>query len=116
MKAGILMKCVIVSYIITGLLLFMTAFLLYKLEPEQSMVSAGILLIYLLSCFLGGMLAGKKIRNRKFFWGMLTGALYFVLLLAVSLIGYGKIQSPILQIFTALLLCAGGGMLGGMAA
>ena len=62
----VVVKSLIISYIITGILLLLTALLLYRLEPQQSMVSVGILVIYVLSSFLGGLLAGKGIRSRKF--------------------------------------------------
>lgn len=115
-KIRVVIKSIIFAYIITGILLLLTAFLLYKMEPERSLVSIGILVIYVASCFVGGLLAGKGIRNRKFFWGMVTGMMYFLLLLGVSWISGGGIQSAAGQIFTTLLLCVGGGMLGGMLA
>lgn len=106
----------IISYIITGLLLLLTAFLLYRLEPEQSLVSLGILVIYVFSSFLGGMLCGKKIGTRKFVWGLATGAVYFLFLFAASWMFGGGIQSEAGEIVTTMLLCLGGGMLGGMLA
>lgn len=115
-KVRAVIKSIISAYIITGILLLLTAFLLYKMEPEQSLVSIGILVIYVLSCFLGGLIAGKSIKSRKFFWGMITGMLYFMLLLGASWITGGGIHSAAGQIVTTLLLCIGGGMLGGMLA
>lgn len=112
----VVIKSLIISYIITGILLLFTALLLYKLEPEQSMVSIGILVIYVLSSFLGGILAGKGVGNRKFLWGLATGALYFLMLLAASWMFGGGIRSEAAKIITTMLLCLGGGMLGGMLA
>lgn len=109
-------RSLIVAYIITGILLLFTALILYKLEPQQSLVSAGILVIYVLSSFLGGILAGKGVGSRKFFWGMMTGALYFVMLLLASALFGGGIHSAVGELATTLLLCLGGGMLGGMLA
>lgn len=116
MRARVIIKSVIAAYIITGLLLLLTAFLLYTLEPEQSLITMGIVAIYVLSCFLGGLLTGKKIRNRKFFWGMLTGLLYFALLFVVSWIGGSGIHDTVSQVATTFVLCVAGGMLGGMLA
>lgn len=110
------MKALIVSYLITGVLLLFTALILYKMEPEQSLVSAGILVIYVLCCFFGGLLAGKGVGSRKFLWGLLTGSLYFVLLLAASATFGGGIHSQPGELATTMLLCLGGGMLGGMLA
>lgn len=108
-------RSLIAAYIITGILLLFAALLICKLEPEQSLVSAGVLVIYVLSCFLGGLLAGKGAGSRKFLWGLVTGSLYFLLLLAASWFG-GGIDSGAGEIITTVLLCLGGGMLGGMLA
>ena len=110
------MKSLIAAYIITGILLLFTALLLYKLEPEQSLVSVGILVIYVLSSFLGGLLAGKSLRTRKFVWGLATGALYFMMLLLASWMFGGGVRSQISEVITTMVLCLSGGTLGGMLA
>lgn len=117
-KAGvrIVIRSLIISYIITGVLLLFTAFLLYRFEPEQTLVSAGIIVIYVLSSFFGGLLAGKGAGSRKFIWGLATGLVYFTVLLLASLISGGTLQSGAGEIATTMLLCLGGGMLGGMLA
>ncbi len=109
-------RSLIAAYLITGLLLLFTALLLYKFQPEQSMVSVGILVIYVLGSFLGGFFAGKGTGRRKFLWGLATGALYFLLLLAASFVSGNGLQSEAGRIVTTMLLCLGGGMLGGMLA
>lgn len=90
------------------------AFLLYKLGLGERIVSFAIIVIYVVSTFFGGMLAGKKMENRKFLWGLLVGGAYFLLLTFASAIlgeeGIGLGNS----FWTTLVLCAGGGMLGGM--
>lgn len=116
MKVRVVIKSVIAAYIITGILLLLTAFLLYMMEPEQSLISLGILVIYVLSCFLGGLLAGKRMQNRKFVWGMVTGLFYFLLLFVVSWVTGNGIHDTVNQVLTTLVLCAAGGMLGGMLA
>lgn len=50
---------------------------------------------------------------RKFLWGLTCGILYFALLLLVSLGVYRSLQGNGANVVTTLLLCAGGGMLGG---
>ena len=51
---------------------------------------------------------------KKFLWGLLAGILYFVLLLLISLGVYHSVQGELMNLLTTFLLCAGGGMLGGM--
>lgn len=109
-------RSLIAAYVITGILLLFTALVLCVLQPKESLVSAGILVIYVLASFLGGLLAGKGVGTRKFFWGLVTGALYFVMLLAASWLFGGAPHAGVSEIVTTMLLCLGGGMLGGMLA
>lgn len=109
-----LMKSLLFSYILTVLMLGVLAFLLYKLQLGEKAVSIAIIVIYVAATFFGGFLAGKRMRSRRFLWGLLVGGAYFIILAAVSLIaGKGNIQMGN-SFFTTLVLCAGGGMLGGM--
>lgn len=112
--AMFLLKCLLFSYIVTVVLLAVLAFLLYKLGLGEKFVSVAIIAIYVLATVLGGMIAGKRMQNRRFLWGLLVGAAYFVILAVVSVIfDQGSIQVG-RSFFTTLVLCAGGGMLGGM--
>ncbi len=109
-----LLKCLLFAYIVTVVLLAVLAFLLYKLGLGEKFVSGAIIAIYVLATVLGGFIAGRRMRNRRFLWGLLVGAAYFVILAVVSIVfDQGSIQVG-RSFFTTLVLCAGGGMLGGM--
>jgi putative membrane protein (TIGR04086 family) len=109
-----LLKSLLVSYILTAGLLLLLAFLLFKLELTEKPVSIAIIVIYVAATFCAGFVSGKKLQSRKFLWGMFMGVAYFVVLALVSL---AVKQSPDAlgnSFFTTMVLCAGGGMLGGM--
>ena len=109
-----LLKTLLFSYILTGVLLALLAVLLYKLRLEEKVVTLAIIVIYVAGTFFGGFVAGKRLKNRKFLWGLLLGTAYFAVLVLVSLaVGRGHIQLGN-SFLTTLVLCAGGGMLGGM--
>lgn len=109
-----LMKCLLISYIMTAVLLAVLAFLLYKMGLGEKAVSAAIIVIYVAATFFGGFLAGKRTQNRRFLSGLIVGAAYFGILTIVSLcFGQDGFQAG-KSFFTTLVLCAGGGMLGGM--
>lgn len=109
-----LLKTLLFSYILTGVLLALLAVLLYKLRLDEKAVALAIIVIYVIGTFFGGFVTGKKLKNRKFLWGLLLGATYFAVLVLVSLaVGRGHIQLGN-SFLTTLVLCAGGGMLGGM--
>ena len=107
-------KCLILAYLITGVLLMILAFLLYKVKISPQVVAAGIILIYIGATFLAGFLAGRKLKQKKFLWGLLLGAAYFLILVLITLAVNHSVGDLTQSFFTTLILCAGGGMLGGM--
>ena len=90
------------------------SFLLYKVGLGEKAVSIAIIVIYVAATFFAGFLAGKKMQNRKFIWGLLEGVAYFVILAVISFAVGERTDAIQNSFFTTLLLCAGGGMLGGM--
>ena len=113
-KSLCMLRALIASYIVTGILLMVLAFSLYRWNLTQSKVDLGILAIYLISNLVGGFVIGKQMQERKFIWGIVSGVLYFLLLMAVTLVVYHGIQGNTKDVITALFVCAGGGMIGGM--
>lgn len=111
-----ILKALLASYIVTGILLFILTFLLYKFDLDEQMVTAGIIAIYVLSTFAAGFIMGKLRKSRKFIWGLGMGLLYFLLLFGVSFGVYRNFDGNAVNVLTTFLLCAGGGMLGGMLA
>lgn len=108
------MKALLVSYLVTGFLLLFLAGLLYKFHLDEPKIQIGIIVTYILSCFIGGFLTGKMMKSRQFLWGLLLGLLYFLIMTLVSLAVNRELQSSSSGFITSFLLCMGGGMLGGM--
>lgn len=75
------LSTLLVMYILTGAALFLLAFLLYKMELTENIVTIGIMVIYVVSGLLGGIIIGKRMKTRRFLWGILIGGAYFVVLL-----------------------------------
>ncbi|MCI8320024.1 MAG: TIGR04086 family membrane protein [Dorea sp.] len=109
-----MLKSLLASYIITGILLVALAMLLYRLELNERTVSASIVGIYVLSTFVGGFIIGKLMKVRRFFWGLSLGVVYFALLLLITLGVYKGLNGDGANLITTFILCAGGGMAGGM--
>lgn len=109
-----LLKSLLFSYILTGGLLLLLALLLYKADLSQKAVSISIIVIYVLATFFVGFITGKKLKNRRFLWGALMGAAYFVVLVLISLAVNRQPGILSNSFVTTLILCCGGGMLGGM--
>ena len=84
-KAVFIIKCMLGAYILTAGLLLLLAFLLYRFGLSEKVVSICIIAVYIIVTFLAGLLAGKKEKRKKFLWGLAMGALYFGILVVVSL-------------------------------
>lgn len=113
-KIFVMLRTLLVTYILTGILLVILAFALYKFKLKESQVSIGVNVIYILTCLIGGFLAGKSIRQRRFVWGLMAGLAYFAVLFIVSLAANKGLGSDMNQILTVLGMCAGSGTIGGM--
>lgn len=113
-KAGAVIKGVLGAYLLTGIILLILAFSMYRLNPTGEILRVGIIFSYLFSSFIGGFLTGKKTKEKRFLWGMAVGFLYFMIIFLVSFaLGrdvFGKLGTTI----TVFIMCTLGGMLGGM--
>ncbi len=73
-KPLLMMKALLAAYLATGLMLLLLALLLYKMGLGENQVNLGILIIYIVSCFLGGFYLGKKVGTRdtcgEWRWGL----------------------------------------------
>ena len=107
-------KSLLASYIVTGILLLVLTFIMYKFDLNEKIVSAAIVGIYVVSTLIGGMIIGKLTKSKRYLWGMVLGIIYFVLLLLITLGVYRTLNGDSVSIVTSLILCAGGGMTGGM--
>lgn len=107
-------KILLAMYAVTAGLLFLLAVLVQRLQLESSGISIGICVVYVISCFIGGFFAGKVQRSKKFIWGILMGLMYVIIMLVVTLITKQGFASSVSDFVVNLLLCLGGGMIGGM--
>ena len=65
------LSTLLIMYILTGVALFVLAFLLYKMELTENIVTIGITAIYVVSGLLGGIIIGKRMKTRRFLWGII---------------------------------------------
>ena len=108
------LKALLASYIVTGILLLLLTMALYKMELNEKMVSAAIVAIYVMATLIGGILIGKMAKVKRFIWGLGLGVAYFALLLLITLGVYRTLNGDGANLVTTFILCAGGGMAGGM--
>lgn len=103
-----------VGFGITFLGITLLALLLLLFQLSENMVDIGIIVIYVLACLLTGFVIGKRTKSRKFLWGMLSGGIYFGILLVISLAARQSMENVGNDLTTVLFICIGSGTLGGM--
>ncbi len=109
-----LIKCLIASYMITGVLLMVVAALLYKFSLSENVVEICIIAIYCISSLLAGLFFSKGAPSRRFLWGMIAGAAYFLIICGISMVVEQSFTLLSNASITTLFICLGSGMLGGM--
>lgn len=109
-----IVKGIVLAYFLSALALAILSFIMYRWDISDSVIRGGILSAYVISCFISGMVVSRQHEQRRYLWGLLMGALYFVILWGVSMIGNRGAFSGFTGILPALALCLLGGMLGGM--
>ena len=105
-----LLRTLCITYLLSGLLLVIFSFIMYKCKLQESQMKIAIYTIYTLSCFIGGFLSGKIAKKKR----LLFGGVYFILLLLLSLAVNQEIVQGINHLLSILAFCGIGGMVGGM--
>ncbi len=113
-KVLVILRVILMSYIVTGVLLLVLAFILYKCQISRKAVTVGVYIVYSVSTMIGGFFAGKRAENRRFMWGALAGICYFIVLSAASFVATKSFYDDGVKCALSLILCTAGGMIGGM--
>ena len=99
------------SYVVTFFGILVLAFVLLMFQITESSVDIGILIIYVLAGLSAGFIAGKRTGNRKFLWGTISGAGYFLILFLLSVVLGQDVSHLGNDLITTLLICVGSGTL-----
>lgn len=110
----VMLRILLLSYLITGFLLLILTLITLKLDVSNSIVAGGIIFIYIISSFIGGFLTGKGANQKRFLWGIGIGAMYFIVLILISILTNSVIGLNTGRILSVMLICLVSGMAGGM--
>ena len=102
------------SYVVTFLGILVLALLLLVFQITENSVDIGILIIYILAGLTAGIIVGRRTGNRKFLWGTISGAVYFLILFLLSVVSRQNVSHLGNDLTTTFLICIGSGTLGGM--
>lgn len=106
-------KVLLFEFVASVVLLLLVAFVMYKGSLSQGTAKILVLAVYVIATFLGGMVMGKAKQSKRLVWGFVAGALYFVVLVLVSLVVNSGFTAEN-NIFLSAACCVLGGCLGGM--
>lgn len=107
-------KILFLMYLVTFILLLFLALALFKMEISEMVSKIWLIAVYVISGFFGGFLIGKRRKSKKFLWGFLIGLLYFVILLAISLLLYKGLAGDWIHFAMTMVLCTVSATVGGM--
>lgn len=113
-KLFFVIRALLSSYILTIVILLLLSLLIYKADISSGVIRIGIILSYIFSTFVGGIVIGKSVGEKKYLWGMGVGILYFLLILIVSIVLNKSNFSGSASIISVFAMCTLGGTLGGM--
>ena len=108
----VLAKGLVLSAIITFVAVMVLALLILKTDISEKALQIAVVAVYVVACFIAGFHNGRKLKHRRFMWGILGGLLYFVILLILTM-ARGGVQFHA-GLLTTALICLGSGMFGGM--
>lgn len=109
------LKTMVIAYAVTGVILVILSFILYKTGLTEWQVSAGIIVTYAVSSFIGGYIIARKEKTRRLMWGTGFGVMYFLILLVVSLLISDGIQPDTTSVIRGAVICICAGAIGAFA-
>ena len=65
-----MVRALIATYILSGILLMVLSFALFKFRLPENQVNLAVCAVYVLSCFFGVMSAGKTMITSRFVRGL----------------------------------------------
>ncbi len=107
-------RALLLAFVVTAVNVFLLGIVLYKVGLSHGLMLGGSIVIYILSCFMGGFVLGKGGRKKAFLWGLLLGTVYYMVLLLIALLVPRQDTADQWSVAINLGICALSGMTGAM--
>lgn len=104
----------IAAFIVSAIMTLLLTLFFYKFNMTKDKAQIAVLIVYIISNFVGGFVCGKAAKTKKFLEGLVTGVLFFAILVIVSLVVNKGGISNISNVLLTAVLCCGSAMFGGM--
>ena len=109
-----ILKVLAVAYVITALLMLLSAFIMLKLQLSAEQSRLFVMVIYGVTTIVAGLIYGKIKGSKRLLNGALIGIVYFTVLLVVSLIINKGFTDSLQENIISLIICVAGGSIGGI--
>lgn len=103
------------SVMVSVILIFICAFLAYKLRLSPAQLGIMAMVIYAVGSFIAGFGVGKLKKEKRLLWGICAGVVYFAAVLAISIISGGSIHADGGRLVRCVLICVAAGTIGAVA-
>lgn len=107
------LKCVLLSFVMTILLGGILAFIVYFWQIEEPTAKIIIFAAMIVSVLFGSFVLAKNIEGKGLINGLLMAVIYFLVILIISFILNGRLSFGVREI-TRLVTLSASGMLGGI--
>lgn len=105
-------KSLITAYALTGVLLLIAAFLMYKLNLGENQIRVFIMVIYGIATLAAGFIYGKLSKNARLLRGLLIGFLYFMFIAIMSVVVNRGVFSDSQKAVISMIICVLSGAIG----
>lgn len=105
-------KSLITAYALTGVLLLIAAFLMYKLNLGENQIRIFIMVIYGIATLAAGFIYGKLSKNARLLRGLLIGFLYFMFIAIMSVVVNRGVFSDSQKAVISMIICVLSGAIG----
>lgn len=108
-----ILKTIIIGYVTTIVMLLILSLLLYRFPLGKNIITAGVIVTYALSSFVGGFILAKKEKSNRLLWGLGYGMAYFAILTVISFAISGGISFDVVAFARGFIICTLAGAAGG---
>lgn len=108
------LKVAAAAVVISVLLILICAFIAYKLRLGEAQMGIMASVIYAAGAFIAGFGMGKLKKEKRLLWGLCAGAVYFMVILVVSIISGQGLYGDAGRLARCIIICLAAGGIGGV--
>lgn len=109
------LKVAAAAVIISIVLIFICAFIAYKLRLGDAQMGLMASVIYAVGAFIAGFGMGRIKKEKRLMWGICAGFVYFTVILVVSILSGQGLYGDAGRLIRCAAICLGAGGIGGVA-